>query len=253
MNKFFWFFVIILLVFSSCASRKQLVYLQPGDAVPDKIYEQYAPRIQQEDLITITVSAGDLKASMPFNQQNAFQLQAANANDMAFKPTYLVDKYGEIDFPVLGKLKVEGLTRLEAVEMLRVELKKYIVDPGVNLTFANFKVTVLGEVMRPGSYNLVQERVTIFEALGLAGDITIKGIRSNVLVLREKNGERKIERLNLTSDSVLNSPYYYLAQNDVIYVEPNGAQIRSSSLGQNTNVLISISSLFITIIALILR
>lgn len=252
MNKLFSFCLVIFF-FSSCASRQQLVYLQEGGTIPKNIYEEFTPRIQHEDLITITVSAGDLNASMPFNQQNAYQLQAANANDLAFKPTYLVNKDGEIDFPVLGKIKVEGLTRLEAADFIRDKLKKYILDPGVNLTFANFKITVLGEVNNPGSYTLLQERVNILEALGLAGDMTIRGMRNNVLILRERNGERKIERLDLTKDEVLNSPYYYLAQNDIIYVEPNGAQIRSSSLGQNTNVLISISSLFITVVALILR
>lgn len=212
---------------------------------------QYAPKIQQEDLLTITVSAVDIKATMPFNQQNIYQATAGTATDMAFKPTYLVDSNGEIDFPVLGKVKVGGLSRLEATDLLRSKLKQYIVDPGVNLTFANFKITVLGEVAKPGTYTLPQERVTVLEALGLAGDMTIKGIRSNVLLIREKDGEKKMERLNLLSDSVLNSPYYYLAQNDVIYVEPNGSQVRNSNLGQNTNVWISVSSIVISILTLV--
>src|SRR5690606_17535426 len=117
---------------------------------------------------------------------------------------------GEIDFPVIGQIKVQGLSRLEATELLKNKLSDYIVNPGVNITFANFKITVLGEVNRPGTFNLTQERVTIFEALGLAGDMTIKGIRNNVLVMREKNGEKELHRLNLLTDSVINSPYFYL-------------------------------------------
>ncbi|MDR2283084.1 MAG: polysaccharide biosynthesis/export family protein, partial [Sphingobacterium sp.] len=233
MNKIY-LAVVLLLMFSSCASRKNIVYLQPSQLELERMHSQYAPRIQQEDLLTITVSAADAKATMPFNQQNAYQMQAAAATDMAFKPTYLVDTNGEIDFPVLGKIKIGGLSRLEATDLLRGRLKQYIVEPGVNLTFANFKITVLGEVTKPGSYTLPQERVTVLEALGLAGDMTIKGVRSNVLLIREKDGEKKMERLNLLSDSILNSPYYYLAQNDVIYVEPNSSQVRNSNLGQNT-------------------
>lgn len=228
-----------------------MVYLQPSQIQLENMQVKYAPKIQQEDLLTITVSAADVKATLPFNQQNVYQATAGTATDMAFKPTYLVDEKGEIDFPVIGKLKVGGLTRLEATELLRSKLKVYINDPGVNLTFANFKVTILGEVTRPGSYTLPQERVTVLEALGLAGDLTLKGQRNNILLVREQNGEKKMERLNLLTDSLLNSPYYYLAQNDVIYVEPNNSQVRNSRFGQDTNVWISITSLIITITALV--
>lgn len=243
--------LLVLLVFASCASRKNIVYLQPSQLDLENMQTKYVPRIQQEDLLTITVSAADVKATMPFNQQNVYQATAGTATDMAFKPTYLVDAHGEIDFPVLGKIKVGGLSRLDATDLLRARLKQYIVDPGVNISFANFKITVLGEVAKPGTYTLPQERVTVLEALGLAGDMTIKGVRSNVLLIREKDGEKKMERLNLLSDSILNSPYYYLAQNDVIYVEPNGSQVRNSSLGQNTNVWISVSSIVISILTLV--
>lgn len=243
--------LLVLLIFASCASRKNIVYLQPSQLELERMHARYAPKIQQEDLLTITVSAADVKATIPFNQQNIYQATAGTATDMAFKPTYLVDSHGEIDFPVLGKVKVGGLSRLEATDLLRSKLKQYINDPGVNLTFANFKITVLGEVNKPGTYTLPQERVTVLEALGLAGDMTIKGVRSNVLLIREKNGEKKMERLNLLSDSILNSPYYYLSQNDVIYVEPNGSQVRNSNLGQNTNVWISVSSIVISILTLV--
>lgn len=253
MSQIIKYFLLILIGITlfSCASRKDIVYLQNSNIVPENLYERYAPKIQQEDLLTITISAADLKATAPFNLQNAFQMQAAASTDFAFKPTYLVDNNGEIDFPVIGKLKVEGLSRIQATEMLKSRLKEYIVNPGINITFANFKITVLGEVNKPGTYNLPQERVTIFEALGLAGDMTIKGKRNNVLVLREKNGEKHMERLNLLTDSVINSPYFYLAQNDVVYIEPNNSQVRNSRYGQDTNVWISISSLLITITALI--
>jgi len=250
MKKIYLAFVLIIFL-GSCASRKEIVYLQGSNVIPENIYAQYAPKIQQEDLLTILVSAEDLKATLPFNQQNQYQIQSATTNDLAFKPTYLVDHNGEIDFPVIGKLKFEGLSRLEATELLKSKLSQYIVNPGVNITFANFKVTVLGEVNKPNTYTLPQERVTVLEALGMAGDMTIKGVRDNVLLIREKNGVKEMHRLNLLTDSVINSPYYYLAQNDVIYVEPNNSQVRNSRFGQDTNVWISISSLLITITALI--
>ena len=249
--KRFLFLIAVLAIFASCASRKEIVYLQNSNVIPENIYAKYAPKIQQEDLLTITVSAEDLKATLPFNQQNQYQIQSAATNDLAFKPTYLIDHNGEIDFPVIGKLKFEGLSRLEATELLKSKLSQYIVNPGVNITFANFKVTVLGEVNRPNTYTLPQERVTILEALGMAGDMTIKGVRDNVLLIREKNGVKEMHRLNLLTDSLINSPYYYLSQNDVIYVEPNISQVKNSRFGQDTNVWISISSLLITITALI--
>lgn len=249
MNKLY--LIISVVILSSCASRKDIVYLQNSQVVPENNYEKYSPRIQQEDLLTITISAADLKATAPFNQVNPYQGNAATSNDFAFKPTYLVDNNGDIDFPVLGKLKVGGLTRLQATDFLKLRLKEYIVNPGVNITFTNFRITVLGEVNKPGTYNLPQERVTIFEALGLAGDMTIKGLRNNVLVMREKNGDKKFERLNLLSDSIVNSPYFYLSQNDVVYVEPNNSQVRNSRFGQSTNVWISVTSLVITIITLV--
>jgi len=243
--------LLLIILISSCASRKQVVYLQPSSVEFDNLYQKNVPRIQQEDLLTITVSATDLAAAAPFNQLNPFQNIAGNANDFAFKPTYLVDKNGEVDFPVVGKVKLEGLSRSEATQLLKERLSKYLVNPGVNLTFSNFKITVLGEVARPGTFSLPQERVTILEALGYAGDLTIKGQRSDVVLVRETNGEKQVHRLNLLTDSLLNSPYYYLSQNDVIYVEPNNSQVRNSNLGQNTNVWISISSLVITMVTLI--
>lgn len=245
------YFIVSVLFFVSCGSRKDVVYLQSSNIIPENIYVKHAPKIQQEDLLTITVSASNLQATIPFNQQNPYQMQSANSTDFAFKPTYLVDHNGEIDFPILGKIKLEGLSRLEATQLLKTRLADYIINPGVNITFANFKITVLGEVNKPGTYNLSQERVTILEALGLAGDMTIKGVRNNVLLVREKNGEKEMHRLNLLSDSIVNSPYYYLAQNDVIYIEPNTSQVRNSRFGQDTNVWISISSLLITITAII--
>src|SRR5690606_28720874 len=140
----------------------------------------------------------------------------------------LIDDKGEIDFPKVGKVKLAGLTRTQAMDALRSEVGKYIVDPGISMVVRNFRVTVLGEVVRPGTFTIENDRVTILEALGLAGDLTIYGRRNNVLLIREQDGKKQEYRIDLTKRETMNSPAYYLTQNDVVYVEPNGARIQNS-------------------------
>lgn len=253
-NGSVWAFLMLLLMFNSCGSRKAMVYLQQDSTQINTLYEQYVPRIQVNDILTIVVTAADPKATAPFNPISSM----GNGNltqqvDMALRPTYTVDGRGDITLPMLGKVHVEGLTRLQAIEKLRSELSQYIKDPGVNMNFNNFRISVLGEVARPGSFLLPTERITVLEALGMAGDLTIRGVRENIMVIREVNGHKTMNRLDLTQQSTLNSPYYYLAQNDVIYVEPNKAQINNSKLGANTNIIISIASLLITVISVLTR
>ncbi|WP_433901946.1 polysaccharide biosynthesis/export family protein [Sphingobacterium puteale] len=248
-------FALILLAFSSCGSRKSMVYLQDDSIKINTLYEQYVPKIQSNDILTIVVSAADPKVTAPFNPLSTVNLNGTvnQQMDMAMRPTYTVDEEGFIILPMLGKTLVGGLTRLQAIEKIRSELGKYIKDPGVNINFNNFKISVLGEVARPGSFTLSTERITILEALSMAGDLTIRGLRENVMLVRETNGQKMIYRLDLTKQSTLNSPYYYLAQNDVIYVEPSKVQINNSKLGANTNVIISIASLLITVISVLTR
>jgi Periplasmic protein involved in polysaccharide export len=217
------------------------------------LYTQYIPKIQVSDILTIVVTAADPKVTAPFNPASMLETSMNQSVDLAFRPTYTVDSEGNITLPMLGKVKVAGLTRIEAMEKLRVELSQYIKDPGVNMNFNNFRVSVLGEVSRPGSFTLPSERVTVLEALSLAGDLTIRGVRQNVLLIREVDGQKTMHRLDLTSQSTMNSPYYYLAQNDVIYVEPNRAQINNSKLGANSNIIISVASLLITVISVLTR
>ncbi|WP_248932842.1 polysaccharide biosynthesis/export family protein [Sphingobacterium siyangense] len=248
------FCALIIILFSSCGSRKKMVYLQNDSTQVNTLYDQYVPKIQVNDILTVVVTAADPKVTAPFNPISSIANGNMSQNtDMALRPTYTVDNDGNITLPMLGKTKVVGLTRIEAIEKIRSELEKYIKDPGVNINFNNFRVSVLGEVARPGSFVLPSERVTVLEALGMAGDLTIRGVRENVMVIREVNGQKTMNRLDLTKQSTLNSPYYYLAQNDVIYVEPNQAQINSSKLGANTNIIISISSLLITVISILTR
>ncbi|WP_447770441.1 polysaccharide biosynthesis/export family protein [Sphingobacterium faecium] len=247
-------FTAVLMMFGSCGSRKAMVYLQPDSTQINTLYEQYIPKIQSSDILTIVVTAADPRVTAPFNPLSSISAgNVTQATDLALRPTYTVDNQGDIMLPMLGRVHVGGLTRVEAIEKIRVELGQYIKDPGVNINFNNFRVSVLGEVARPGSFIMPTERITVLEALGMAGDLTIRGVRENVMLIREIDGNKTIHRLDLTQQNTINSPYYYLAQNDVIYVEPNKAQINNSKLGNNTNIIISIAGLLITVISVLTR
>ncbi|MEZ0450817.1 polysaccharide biosynthesis/export family protein [Sphingobacterium thalpophilum] len=247
-------YTLVLILFSSCGSRKNMIYLQNDSTQINTLYEQYVPKIQVNDILTIVVTAADPRVTAPFNLLSSMSNGSLTQQvDMALRPTYTVDNEGNITMAMLGKVKVVGLTRVQAIEKIRSELSQYIKDPGVNINFNNFRVSVLGEVTRPGSFIMPTERVTVLEALSMAGDLTIRGVRQNILLIREVNGQKTMHRLDLTQQKTLNSPYYYLAQNDVIYVEPNKAQINNSKLGANSNIIISIASLLITVISVLTR
>ena len=244
----------MLSLFGSCAARKDLIYFQPDSTQLNTSYELNAPKLQPGDILAISVTADDVRATIPFNQISPYQgvsgtIQSSNP----FIPTYAIDVNGDIDFPKLGKLKLAGKTRTQAMEFLRNEVARYIVDPGISMEVRNFRVTVLGEVKTPGSFPITNDRITILEALGLAGDLTINGVRNNVMVIREQNGKKEEYRVDLTKRDALNSPVYYLAQNDVIYVEPNNARIQSSKYTQNTSIFVSIASVVITVISVLTR
>src|SRR5690606_3605681 len=189
-------FAVIILFCTSCASKKNMVYFQPDSVELKTLYELNAPKLQPGDILAISVTADDVRATLPFNQVSPYQgvtgnIQATNP----FIPTYAIDANGEIDFPKVGKIKLAGRTRTEAMDLLRQEVGTYIVDPGISMVVRNFRVTVLGEVARPGTFTIENDRLTIMEALGLAGDMTIYGERNNVLVIREQDGKKEEFRL----------------------------------------------------------
>ncbi|MGO3653851.1 MAG: polysaccharide biosynthesis/export family protein [Sphingobacterium sp.] len=216
------------------------------------LYELNAPKLQPGDILAISVTADDVRATAPFNQISPYSMGTLQSTN-PFIPTYAIDSNGEIDFPKVGKIKLAGITRAQAMDLLRQEVGRYIVDPGISMVVRNFRVTVLGEVTRPGTFTIENDRVTILEALGLAGDMTIHGERQNVLVIREQDGKKEEFRLDLTKRETMNSPAYYLTQNDVIYVEPNGARVQNSKYSQTTSVFVSIMGLIITVISVATR
>jgi polysaccharide export outer membrane protein len=196
---------------------KNVVYFQDIDKINTenlKAYQNYEPKIKKDDMINIVVSAMDKDVVAPYN------------NDPT---TYTVDIEGNITFPVLGRLKVEGLTIRELSNWLTAMISKDVKKPSVNASFVNYKVTILGEVRTPGTYIMPNERTTILQALGLAGDLTIGGKRNNVLLIREVNGNYAHIRLDLRKSDILTSPYFYLSQNDVIYVAPTSSRTFSGS------------------------
>ena len=247
-------FIVLLLISVltlSCGAKKDIVYFQDVDnkSISMPIH-QYRPVIRPSDILTITVSALDYDAVKAFNLP-AVSFVRAGRVDSPTQQTYLVDSEGYINFPVLGSLKIGGLNRTQAINLIEDMLKEYIKDPIVNIRILNFKVSVLGEVARPGVYTVENDRITILEAIGLAGDLTLYAKRDNVLVVREENGKKTYNRVDLTSEDIFNSPIYYLTQNDIIYVEPNSSRIKSSTVGPNVGATLSVISTLATVAALI--
>ena len=235
--------VILGLFLTSCASKEDVVYFQNAGSFETLVdRNSFTPKFKVDDLVSIHVSTLDKEASGPFNLFRGAQEGGFAAEQV----DYLIDESGEIDFPVIGKVKIAGLSPEETRVILTSRLSEYIRDPIINIRLKNFTVTVLGEVRKPGTYPVNGERITILEALGLAGDLTLKGQRENVMVIRDFDGTKVYSRIDLTNKQALNSPVYYLTQNDVVYVEPNASAVSSSQLDARASIAISLLSLLIT-------
>ena len=235
--------VCVLVVLSSCASRKDVVYFQDVGNFETLVNNNtFVSKFKVDDLVSIHVSSLNPEASAAFNLFRG----SSEGGFRAEQIDYLVDQAGEIDFPVVGKLKIEGLSPDEVRILLRNELSDYLKDPIINIRLRNFTVTVLGEVLRPGTYPVNGEQITILEALGLAGDLTLRGVRNNVLVIRDFNGTKVYSRVDLTSKDIIKSPVFYLTQNDVVIVEPNKSGIKETSLDGRATIYLSIASVLIT-------
>jgi len=225
--------------------------------VSSSIYENL--EIKPNDQLSITVSAEEMEAAIPFNLPFIGNMMGRQTGEIRVNGTpalqnYLVNADGEIQFPVLGLIKVAGLNRKELSKKLQEEISEYIQKPIVMVNISNFQVTVLGEVNQPGTFPVQDEYLSLPKALGMAGDLTIYGKRKNVLVVREsKNGIKEHAYLDLTDADIVNSPFYYLQQNDVVYVEPNGPQLQSASYNRNASVYISIASVLVSLAVLLTR
>jgi len=210
--------IIYILTFSSCAQKRDLAYfsnLAPQSA--EKTIREESIKIQQNDLLSININSLNPESNTLFtvNRQNA-----AGATDEG-PAGYRVAKDGMITLPVIGNIKVEGLTITQTQDSLIEKLAKYVKEPLVEVQLLNFKITVIGEVNTPSSFTIPGDHINLLEALGMAGDMTVYGKRENVLVIREQNGKRIMKRLNLNREDVLNDPFFNLMQNDIVYVEPD--------------------------------
>jgi len=216
--------VSLLLILSSC-SKRNLVYFSdlPKSTESNTPINNYlAPKIQPDDILSVSVSSLNPESNVLFNNV-LLPSTSANTNVIAAKidEGYLVDKDGFINFPVIGKINLAGLTKEQATEKMTGLIKEHVKNPIVNIRFLNFKVTVIGEVTKPSTFTVATEKINVLEALGMAGDMTAYGRRETVLIIREKGGIRTTARINLNNKDVLTSPYFYLQQNDIVYVEPD--------------------------------
>lgn len=253
-------FLVVILLLNSCGSSKDVAYIQNIEELNSgQSAFLYDAHIMPKDVLTITVNTLTPEASAPFNLVVSPSLNNG-ANGQTFGSnralqTYLVSNDGTISFPVLGTLKVGGLTKIECEKLIHDGILPYMSEnenPIVTVRMSNYKISVLGEVARPGMFQVGNEKINIFEALAQAGDLTIYGVRDRVKLIRENaEGKKEIHVLNLKDANIINSPYYYLQQNDIVYVEPNNVKARNSNVGQTTTLALTATSILISLSSLL--
>lgn len=259
--------MIFVTLFSSCVNQKQIAYFQKGINQSDTmaVAKAYIPKIQPGDILAINVGSLNPVASSFFNPYSTTPVTSDNSSGVSAgssstgtvpvtaqssAPGFLVDSAGTIELPLIGTLKIAGLNTSDARDTIKNRLKTYLKEPTVNVRFLNYKISVMGEVAKPSVYVIPNERITIPEALSMAGDMTIFGKRENVLVIRDENGKKEFGHVNLTSREVYTSPYYYLHANDIVYVEPGKGRIaQTDKVYQILPVILSALSLISIIVA----
>ncbi|WP_407533722.1 polysaccharide biosynthesis/export family protein [Elizabethkingia miricola] len=259
-------FLILLLValaIVSCRTRNDINYLQDVDrAATETALRMENNTLQPGDQLVITITARDLDVVKPFNQNyssgQVLQNPQLSGNVVpttptSSGPTYIIDKNGEIDFPILGKLSTRGLTIDNFKQNLYEKVTRYVKEPTINVKLNNFRVSVMGEVNRPGEYIVADGQTNLMKALALAGDLTIYGVRDNVLLVRAIDGKIEKVRIDLTRSDFMDSPYYNLKQGDVIYVSANKTKEKTSRLDPNMPIYISVASIVVTILALVFK
>ncbi|WP_295936628.1 polysaccharide biosynthesis/export family protein [uncultured Alistipes sp.] len=251
--------VLTAILLSSCAAQKRAWYLQDAQPfTPEQIAMNGQIRIKPLDRLTIVVNSRDPELAVPFNSYSSLSsltgtIAYGGASTNQSLQIRTVDENGMLDMPVIGKVECKGKTRSELAQAIANKIIEggYINDPTINVQFADMKISVIGEVVRPGQYDVTRDKISIFDALAMAGDLTIYGIRADVAVAREVNGIRTIEYLDLTSKEIFNSPAFYIQQNDVIYVKPNKYKAQTGEISQNRSFYISLASTAISVATLI--
>lgn len=259
------FMASLFCVIFSCKVRDDIDYMKNIENVAIQTSIQNSKfTIQSGDQLVIFVSAKDMDVVKPFNQNysssevSQFSMPSSNlpiqGQSSVSGPTYIVDSNGFIQFPILGDLDTKDKTLEQFRENVKERLRQYVKDPGVSIRNTNFTITVLGEVNRTGQFLIpTGQSVTLMNAIGLAGDLTIYGQRKNILVVRNVDGKTTTQYIDITNAEFINSPYYYVKQNDLIYVSPNDTKRNSASYGPQTGVIISIASVVVGLLALLFR
>ena len=247
-------FALLSVMLTACGSSKNVAYLKNSNYIDyDQSEFLYDARIMPKDILTITVNTVNPEAAAPFN----LIIPTGNTNASNQLQTYLVDNAGEIIFPVVGKLQVGGLTKSACEQLIHDRIMKYInatENPVVTVRMSNYKISVLGEVNKPGMFTVSNEKVNILEALALAGDLTIYGVRDRVKLIRENaKGRKEIYTLNLNAADIVSSPFYYLRQNDILYVEPNKVKAQNANISPVTPIIISTTGLLVSVASLVIN
>lgn len=246
--------LLVVISLASCVSRKDIAYFNDLGS-SSQIGKSEAPELilRSGDLLSIQIFSSDVESAVPFNlhQLSSGGQLPSYTNGVGSQQGYLIDKEGNIEVPVVGTIKLGGLSRSEALSKIKSSLSPYLKEPVVHFRVLNFKVTVLGDVRAPGTFNIPNEQITLPEALGIAGDLNLTAQRKNILIIREIEGVKNAIRVDLTNSNVFNSPAFNLMQNDVVYVEPNRAQRNSASINSRAGIVISAASLILSIAILL--
>ena len=260
-NRNLWLLLLPFLL-TACQSYKKVPYFQNVEVVNEVEQQEklYDAKIMPKDLLTIVVSCTSPELAIPFNLTVASNagIAVSTSSYVTTQPVlqpYLVDNEGNINFPVLGELKLGGLTKREAEQLIIDKLKPYMKEtPIVTVRMVNYKISVIGEVTRPCTFTISNEKVNLLEALAMAGDMTVYGLRDNVKLIREDaNGKQQIVTLDLNKAETILSPYYWLQQNDIVYVTPNKAKARNSDVGNSTSLWFSATSILVSIVSLLVN
>ena len=251
-------FILGALLLASCATNKRAAYIQQVQTdIPTAIEQDYQIRIKPLDRLTVTINSKDPELPAPFNAASSYNslngLSSYSSSSNGNLQILTVDKEGKIQLPIIGEIDCDGLTRNELAKKIENTIREngMVHDPIVIIQFADVKFSVLGEVARPGQFSITKDRISLFDALAMAGDLTIYGQRENVALIREENGMRTVHYFDLKNPDILTSPYFYLQQDDVVYVTPNKYKAQAGEINQNRSFYISLVSVAVSVATLL--
>ena len=251
-------FILGALLLASCATNTRAAYIQQVQTdIPTAIEQDYQIRIKPLDRLTVTINSKDPELAAPFNAASSYNslngLSSYSSSSNGNLQILTVDKEGKIQLPIIGEIDCDGLTRNELAKKIENTIREngMVHDPIVIIQFADVKFSVLGEVARPGQFSITKDRISLFDALAMAGDLTIYGQRENVALIREENGMRTVHYFDLKNPDILTSPYFYLQQDDVVYVTPNKYKAQAGEINQNRSFYISLVSVAVSVATLL--